>query len=262
MLLSALQTMFWGWLALIVMMSLLWLVSCRTKNAGIVDLGWAFGFVLLALVQALAAPAETLRVAIITGMMGLAHLRLGWHLLGRYRREFPKEDSRYHQFRTEWAEKAAFNFFWLFQFQGLLIALLVFPVAISVQNTSSMLHIVEYIAVVIWLIGFVGEAIADAQLKAFIGNPDNKGKTCQVGLWYCSRHPNYFFEWVMWVAYALFALASPWGWMGLLCPLLMFYFLTKVTGVALTEAQAIRSRLDYQMYQKTTSAFFPFFKTR
>ena len=78
------------------------------------------------------------------------------------------------------------------------------------------------------------------------------------GLWRYSRHPNYFFEWLVWIAYAMFALASPWGWISLACPAVMLYFLLRVTGIPATEAQALKSRGDdYREYQRTTSAFVP-----
>ena len=105
-----------------------------------------------------------------------------------------------------------------------------------------------------------GESAADRQLEAFRRDPANRGKTCRVGLWRVSRHPNYFFEWLVWVAYFVFALASPWGWVTIYCPALMLFFLFRVTGIPATEAQALKSRgEDYRQYQRTTSAFFPWF---
>ena len=81
-----------------------------------------------------------------------------------------------------------------------------------------------------------------------------------MGLWRYSRHPNYFFEWLVWVAYCVFAWPSPWGWATIYCPLLMLFFLFRVTGIPMTEEQALRSRGDdYRDYQRTTSAFVPWF---
>ena len=107
---------------------------------------------------------------------------------------------------------------------------------------------------------FAGEITADAQLSRFKSNPANRGKLCDVGLWRYSRHPNYFFESVIWLAYALFALSSPWGWVGLASPALILYFLLKVTGIPATEAQALRTKGEaYRRYQETTSVFIPWF---
>jgi steroid 5-alpha reductase family enzyme len=70
----------------------------------------------------------------------------------------------------------------------------------------------------------VAEAIADVQLSAFKKNPANKGQTCQAGLWKYSRHPNYFFDWLVWMAFAVFAITSPWGFVGLISPALILFF--------------------------------------
>ena len=119
----------------------------------------------------------------------------------------------------------------------------------------------EWMAVLLWAVGVTGEAAADRQLARFKMRPESRGHTCRDGLWRYSRHPNYFFEWVTWVAFALFCqLGSDHGLTPLvwLCPALMLYLLFRVTGIPATEAQAVRSRGDdYRRYQATTSAFCP-----
>jgi steroid 5-alpha reductase family enzyme len=100
-------------------------------------------------------------------------------------------------------------------------------------------------------------------MKRFKADPANKGKVCEAGMWRYSRHPNYFFESLVWWAYFLFALGSPFGWTTVFCPLLMLWFLFRVTGIPLTEEQAVRSKGDaYREYQRTTSAFVPWFKKK
>ena len=115
-------------------------------------------------------------------------------------------------------------------------------------------------AVILWVVAWLGEAVADAQLAKFKADPASKGRTCRVGLWRYSRHPNYFFEWLTWVAFAWFATSSPNGWIGWISPALILYFLLRVTGIPATEEQALRSRGEnYRRYQETTSAFLPWF---
>jgi steroid 5-alpha reductase family enzyme len=130
-------------------------------------------------------------------------------------------------------------------------------------NPSPELSPIEYLGAALWLLAVSGEIASDVQLSRFKADPRNKGKTCRAGLWNLSRHPNYFFEWLIWMAFALFALASPYGYLGLLSPALILFFLFKVTGIPATEAQALRSRGDdYRRYQETTSAFVPWFPRR
>lgn len=132
------------------------------------------------------------------------------------------------------------------------------PFLLVCLNVRAPLGVFEKLGVAIWLLGILGEAVADAQLAAFKKNPANKGKTYRTGLWCYSRHPNYFCEWTIWMGYAVFALGSPWGWLGLFSPALILYFLLRLTGIPATEAQAVRSRSDeYREYQRTTSAFIP-----
>jgi steroid 5-alpha reductase family enzyme len=79
-------------------------------------------------------------------------------------------------------------------------------------------------------------------------------------LWRYSRHPNYFFEWLIWMAFTLFALSSPYGYLALVSPILILFFLFRVTGIPATEAQALRTKGDdYRQYQQTTSVFVPWF---
>lgn len=150
--------------------------------------------------------------------------------------------------------------FFFFQTQAIAAVLFTIPALIASVNPAPELSWIELAAVGVWVIGGVGESMADRQLERFKSDPANRGRTCQIGLWRLSRHPNYFFEWVIWVGYALFATASPWGWIAWLCPAAMLYLLLNVTGIPMTEAHALRSRgEEYRRYQETTSAFVPWF---
>lgn len=116
----------------------------------------------------------------------------------------------------------------------------------------------DWAAVGIWTVSILGEAISDFQLYRFRQQPQNKGEVCRVGLWKYSRHPNYFFEWLHWWTYVLLALAAPFGWLTILAPIAMWFFLNRVTGIPHAEIQAVKSRGDkYRTYQQTTNAFFP-----
>ena len=104
-----------------------------------------------------------------------------------------------------------------------------------------------------------GESIADAQLARFRSQPASRGKVCEAGLWRYSRHPNYFFEWLHWWAYVMFAIGASHWWIALLLgPVLMLIFLLKITGIPHTEARALESRGQaYRQYQRTTSVSVP-----
>lgn len=241
------------------MMLILWIIHLLIKNAAIVDVGWAAGLALLAIYYACAGPGYSARRYAIAAMAGLWGLRLATYLL--FARVIGQpEEGRYVQLRKDWKTNLPLRFLFFFQFQALLDVVLSLPFLLACLDARAGLGIFEKLGGAIWIIGIVGEALADAQLNAFKKDAANQGKLCRVGLWNYSRHPNYFFEWLIWIGYATFAIASPWGWLGLLSPALILYFLLGVTGIPATEEQALRSRGEqYREYQKTTSAFIPWF---
>jgi steroid 5-alpha reductase family enzyme len=249
-----------GTAALFIMMLVLWLISMRIHNAGIVDVGWSLGLVVLAVWYAIQGPGFPARRWIMAAMVACWGLRLASHLIQRISHE--PEDGRYQQLRKDWqGSNVNLRFLFFFEFQALLDVLLSLPMLLAALNPAPQLGLLEYLGVALWLIAVIGESIADAQLAAFKRDPANRGHVCQSGLWNYSRHPNYFFEWFVWIAWAAYALASPWGWLALVCPALMFFFLFRLTGIPATEAQALRSRgAEYAAYQQTTSAFVPWFK--
>ncbi|MGD9843275.1 MAG: DUF1295 domain-containing protein, partial [Steroidobacteraceae bacterium] len=227
-------------------------------NFSYIDLGWSANFVLLALIYGMLGEGDLTRRVLICAMYALWGVRLALHLATRIIGE--PEEGRYVQLRSEWGRKGSMNlkFLGFFQFQALLNIILGLPMLLAVMNSAEQLMALEIVGAAVWALGLLGETIADAQLNAFKRNANNKGKVCAVSLWGWSRHPNYFFEWTIWIGYTLFALASPYGWLCLVLPLLMLHFLLNVTGVKATEEQALRSKGEaYRHYQATVSAFIP-----
>jgi steroid 5-alpha reductase family enzyme len=241
------------------MMLVLWIIHLLLKNAAIVDVGWAAGLALLAGYYACAGPGYAARRYAIAAMAGIWGLRLSSYLLFARVIGHP-EEGRYVQLRKDWKTNLPLRFLFFFEFQALLGVALSVPFLLACLDSRAPLGLFEKLGGAIWIAGILGESLADTQLNAFKRNPANKGKLCRAGLWNYSRHPNYFFEWLIWLGYATFVIASPWGWLGLLSPALILYFLLRVTGIPATEEQALRSRGDqYREYQKTTSAFIPWF---
>ncbi len=253
---TALHLLGVGAASVIAMMFALWLLHLTLKNASVVDPGWAFGLALLGCLYAALGPGFVLRRTLVAAMAAFWGLRLGLHLVRRIWGE--PEEGRYQHMRNTWGANIELKFLVFFEAQAVLDIILSIPFLVACLNPVPTLHWLEVAGVALWVIAVLGESVADAQLNAFKANPANKGKVCQLGLWSYSRHPNYFFEWLVWVAWCAFALASPWGWVSILCPALMLYFLFKVTGIPATEEQSLRSRGDaYREYQRTTSAFVP-----
>jgi len=250
-----------GGASVVVLLLLLWMIHLRTGNAAIVDAGWAGGVALLGALYAVWGGGYWARAAMIGSMSAIWGLRLAIYLLTTRIIGHP-EEGRYRELRRQWKTNIPFKFLLFYEFQALLCVVLAVPFLMAALNPDPRISWLEWTAVALWALAMAGEAAADAQLNKFKSDASNKGRTCQVGLWRYSRHPNYFFEWLVWVAFAMFALASPNGFWGLLSPALILYFVLRVTGIPATEAQAIRTRGDeYRRYQRTTSAFVPWFPT-
>jgi steroid 5-alpha reductase family enzyme len=247
----------------VVLMALIWRLAVRIGNAGIVDIAWAAGFTPVVILYAVAGSGAVARRALIALMVSTWSLRLGAYLYLRVRSHHPREDRRYARLRSDWGAQVHRKMFGFFQLQAALLAVLSAPWLLICLNRQAGLQPLEWAACLLWLAAIAGEALADRQLQRFKADPASRGAVCQRGLWHYSRHPNYFFEWLVWMAYFVMALASPWGWLTLYCPALMLYFLLRVTGIPLTEQLSLQTKGSaYADYQRRTSAFVPWWPKR
>lgn len=236
------------------------LMCRRIDNYGFVDVAWSYAFLPLAWFYALVGPGWMPRRIAVAAMVSLWSLRLGTHLLRRVAAHHPTEDGRYAQLRRDWAGNFGPKMAGFFQLQAASVVMLGVPFLLPALNGAEHWSGWELAGMGLWLLALAGEALADAQLDAFKRNPANKGQVCEMGLWRCSRHPNYFFEWLVWVSYFVFALGSPWGGLAVIGPATILFLLLRVTGIPLTEEQALRSKGEvYRRYQARTSAFIPWF---
>ncbi|MFT3699407.1 MAG: DUF1295 domain-containing protein [Kofleriaceae bacterium] len=246
-----------AWLVCAAIQLVLWVVQERTRNAGIVDVGWAASFTVVAGLFGITAATPRSSYLPIALVVVVWSTRLASHLVNRGAATGP-EEGRYVTLRQRWALHASRKFLIFFQAQAALAALLssafVIPFVGDPWDSGGMRAFGVSIAVV----GVVGEALSDAQLARWKKDPGNRGKVCDIGLWAYSRHPNYFFEWMVWVGYALYGLAFHGGWIAILGQGVILASIFGVTGIPPTEAQAIQSKGEaYRRYQQRVSKFFP-----
>jgi steroid 5-alpha reductase family enzyme len=241
-----------------VVMTIVWLWQKRINNAGVVDVFWSYNFPLVAIIYFLMGDGLFERKLLIALMVVIWGMRLGIYLHIRVLGHIHDEDGRYKQLRIDWAPNFQTKIFWFFQMQAVSNVFLSIPFLLASANASEQLHPLEFAGAAIWLLAIMGEGIADRQLQKFKSDKSNKGKACDVGLWGWSRHPNYFFEWCIWIGYFVFACASPWGWISIVCPAIILYLLLRVTGIPMNEEQNLRSKPEaYKAYQQRVSKFIP-----
>lgn len=240
-------------------MTLLWLLSLALQNASIVDIFWGAGFVMTSWIYFSLTPGGFIGRKLLIGVLvTIWGLRLSLYIL--YRNWGEGEDYRYRKWRKEaggrwWWQ----SFFQVFLLQGILMWIISIPLlAAQFSPTPQSFTVIDFIAIPVWLVGFIFEAVGDYQLARFKSNPENKGKLLTSGLWRYTRHPNYFGDATQWWAFYLIATAAG-GYWTVFSPLLMTYLLLRVSGVSLLEKDMGKKKPGYEEYQRRTNAFFPWF---
>jgi steroid 5-alpha reductase family enzyme len=247
------------WAFAIVLLAAFYLRQLRTRDATAVDIGWALSVTGAAVLCALLGPGDSSHRILIAVLAGFENLRVAFVVLQRHH---DVEDGRYRELRRRWRERGREQptFAIFYQAQALVAATLALPFVLIVFNRHHGLEPVELAGAALWVIAAGLELLADEQLRRFKADPANKGQTMRMGLWRYSRHPNYFFQTLTWLAYGLIAVAAPWGWLGFGSYILILYLVLFITGVKPSEDRALETRGDdYRSYQRETSAFLPWF---
>jgi steroid 5-alpha reductase family enzyme len=245
-------------------MAVAWAVQQRSGNSGWIDVFWTFGTgaagCLLALFPIEAGDGPNSRQLLAAVFVAVWSLRLGWHIVLRTRAS--TDDPRYRDIMDGWGSQASRKLLGHLQIQALVGLLLAYCVMLAAHNPTEHLRLQDYAAIALFVVGVLGEALADWQLRRFKQDPANRGRICDTGLWSWSRHPNYFCEWLCWLAYPLLAIDLSGnyaiGCVALLAPLCMYWLLMHVSGIPPLEAHMMRTRKSlFESYKARTSAFFP-----
>ena len=242
-----------------VLVTLLWIWSIIIKNASIVDIFWGLGFVIVNAFYVFMTGEFNARKVLILILVTIWGLRLAIYVASR---NIGKgEDFRYQEFRRKYGAERYwwFSYFQTFLLQGFLILIVSLPLlGISMSERSGTLNLLDFIGILIWLIGFAFEAGGDFQLSRFKRDPSNKGKVLNTGFWKYTRHPNYFGDSAVWWSYAIISIAAGSYWQ-IIGSAVMTILLVRVSGVALLEKTLSKSKPQYHEYIEKTSSFFPWF---
>lgn len=241
-------------ITLVVLALATWAVSLRLGNVTIVDVMWPLFFVAVAVTDTLAFPHLGPRAPWVVAGVTVWGIRLSVHLAARSWGQ--PEDRRYLAIRRRNEPHFAWKSLYLvFLLQAALAWVVSLPLGAAIASTAPP-NALDLLAVVVWGVGFVFEAVGDWQLARFRRDPANTGRVLDVGLWRTTRHPNYFGDCCVWWGFGLTAAAGG-AWWTLVGPTVMTVLLLRVSGVTLLERTIAERRPEYREYMRRTNAFVP-----
>ena len=235
-----------------------YVIALVKKDNSIADIAWGLGFVVVTAYTFFALRTSLFLPLLVSSLVAIWGLRLAYHIFVRNWKR--GEDPRYAAWRQAWGR----SFLWrsylqVFLLQGVFLLVIVSPVILVNADRTypyGTSGVFLTAGLLIWIVGFVFEAVGDAQLARFKSDPANKGKIMDRGLWRYTRHPNYFGESLMWWGIFLVALEVPYGWMTIVSPVLITFLLVRVSGIPLLEKR-YAGNPDFEAYARRTSAFVP-----
>jgi steroid 5-alpha reductase family enzyme len=238
---------------------LVWIPASLWRTERFYDLTGSVTFVAVTSLALVAAPgpdgeASVWRV-MLAAMVVVWAVRLGSFLFVRVRRD--GSDGRFDKIKVH---PLAFLATWTLQ--ALWVSMTVAAALAAITVADGLGGVWAMLGVIVWLIGFAIEVVADTQKRRFRADPANAGRFISTGLWSRSRHPNYFGEILLWSGVALMAVPtlSGWRWVVLISPVFVWLLLTRVSGVPLLEARAAArfgDDLAYGAYVKHTPVLVP-----
>ncbi len=241
---------------LLAMMTVLWLVSVKLRNASIVDPVWGTTFVVAGWWYFGHTPGgDPTRKLLLMTLVTLWGLRLSLFLT--WRNWGHGEDFRYQEFRRKYGPERYWwlSFFQVFVLQGTLSWIIGAPL-LGAQAMGGPVGWLDGLAVAIWLVGFVFEAGSDLQLARFRARRKSPNELLTSGFWRYTRHPNYFGDSACWWGYGLLAVSAG-AHLWALGAVLMTAMIIKVSGVAMLEKTMKTAKPGYAEYVARTSAFIP-----
>jgi steroid 5-alpha reductase family enzyme len=243
-------------IAILILMTVTWVISVIVKNASIVDIVWGLGFVLDGWVVWARVDGLDARQFLLVAMVSIWGLRLGGYLF--WRNHGKGEDYRYRAMRKRHGDRfPLISAVTVFLLQGTLMWIVSLPVQLGQADATPKVGAIAAVGVLVWIVGMFFEVVGDAQLARFKKDPANAGTVMDKGLWKYTRHPNYFGDACVWWGIALVAAETGSGAFGLIGAVVMTTFLRRVSGVTLLEKSLVKRRAGYTEYVARTSPFLP-----
>ena len=193
---------------------------------------------------------------ILVLLISIWTIRLGLFLFMRIHKA--GEDKRFRTIKT-----SASQFFMTFTISGLWVTLCSMCALVAISSPEGLvMNALTYVGIILFIIGFGIEIVADNQKTAFRSIEANKDSFITSGLWSKSRHPNYFGEVLLWFAIAVISFSSLEGLqlITLISPVFTYILLVYISGVRMLEDMNDKKWADneqYKFYKKNTPMLFP-----
>lgn len=221
-------------------------------------IGYSLGSGYVQAVNRAARPID-IRAIVASCLVLVWAVRLGYFLFSRIMQD--KKDKRFDNLKPDWIQFAL-----VWNIQGLWVFLGCLPTFIlnSTQLGNGFVW-TDALGGALYGIGLLGEVVADHQKSKFNADPQRKGTWIDVGIWRYSRHPNYFFEWLL--QFGLFVLCTAelqeTQWVAIASPIFTAFLLAAISGVPMLERRADAKWGDdpeYQAYKRSVSSCIPFIR--
>ncbi len=238
------------------LLTLVWLISLARRDAGIMDVAYPMAAAVPVLVLLVMRGSWSPHEVLLAAMVGLWSARMSLHI--GLRNAGHGEDARYAAWRKRFGRHWWWwSFFQVFAMQGVMIWLWSIGLVAAVAAGAQPLGWQHALALPLFAVGFGFQAIADLQLERFKRTRSDRSKVLDTGVWALSRHPNYFGESVVWWSFAALALVHPWGWLTLVCPLYVTWFMSAGSATPMQERYLRKSKPAYADYMRRVPVFFP-----
>ncbi len=236
------------------LMVVLFLLALRRRDAGMADVGWGLAILLAVLAVFLWQRPDGVRAMLVLVLVAVWGMRLTVHIILRNWQR--PEHWRHAQNRAAWGEWFPLrSFIVVFVGRSALLTVIALPALWAVTFAGPHLTWLDNLGLLIWIVGYFFETIADNQLVRFMKVPSNHGRVLTTGLWGLSRHPNYFGELTMWWGIWVMALSVPGGWLTIIGPVLLTYWVLG-RSIPLVEGRMLEDA-EYRAYARRTSELLP-----
>ena len=237
-----------------------WIPASILKTEKFYDMTGGFTYIAIVFLSLWAgsqSEAPSVRELIVSILVVIWAIRLSSFLYLRIHRV--GKDGRFDELK-----KTPIRFLvpWIVQGLWVFLTMNVVIVINTQSNSAPPLGIWDFVALIIWLLGFSIEVIADNQKTKFNMIAENKDKWIEGGLWSLSRHPNYFGEILVWTGIAFFGISCFSGleMISWISPIFVYFLLTKISGIPLLDRRAEikwHNNPDYQLYKEKTPQLIP-----